>query len=781
MNDKDLRALAAKLLKHYVVEDETVAKIVEAKPLERGEPKVIPMITAEERALLNMLGGPMAAAMEGRVISLAAQGCACGCSCGCGDGDDGGGEASAGEASAGESSAGEASAGSAGAAGGFGDGSVGGETGSFGAAADAGADAASAAASGLAGDLGAAADAAAAATGATGDLGSAVGLGNNAASDLANAPGETNGLGLSAGQAAGWGGLGAGLGSQGAEGLAGLADGPDGPDTGMVGLTNDSLTAMSPEELNALMSAPQADRGISAATYSSLADQNAALSNTLDAVSTGLDANAAAQGSSGTLGSLGSLGSTLGELFGISSAQAAQNAPSYGYMVSPYAAQGQLADPNAVALSNALTDRAAMPPSSTEDKYGFNAFDPTSIANQNVTFSGAYGNQNVMGSPAMSGSPTAGAPGLATASAPVGSTTTAPSDEDLSDLTTTYVQTTPITPPAPEPAAPAMTTSSVPASWAAGTPGAFSPTLTGQFTTAGIVGGPMALDPYAGMTPIGPATAPSSPVAEAPSVPDVSTGPLTVQGPSYTGIPAIDSRIDNAINNPGTTALNIAVGMVPGLGLLNTASGLLGGPTVGSLLAGSKGAEPGTTPDLFGDGGSEGVVPPLVTTVTPTTGSGSSLPAAVSPVATQEAILRRYLGAGSNLYRYGMGPERTYYSARGGYFDADQYFADGGLVSPMQPPSQPTVPPYPTMAFTDGGGPVGSIAQPPGLASSDAVGSDAPHASPMAPSIAASVPTMQPGLATLSMRNVNASPAPSPISQNPNVGYALGQSPLSNL
>jgi hypothetical protein len=85
------------------------------------------------------------------------------------------------------------------------------------------------------------------------------------------------------------------------------------------------------------------------------------------------------------------------------------------------------------------------------------------------------------------------------------------------------------------------------------------------------------------------------------------------------------------------------------------------------------------------------------------------------------------------------------------------------------------------MAFTDGEGPVGSIAQPPGLAASDAYGSDAPHASPMAPSIAASVPTMQPGLATLAMKNVNAAPAPSPISQNPNVGYAFGQSPLSKL
>ena len=128
-----------------------------------------------------------------------------------------------------------------------------------------------------------------------------------------------------------------------------------------------------------------------------------------------------------------------------------------------------------------------------------------------------------------------------------------------------------------------------------------------------------------------------------------------------------------------------------------------------------------------------------------------------------------------------MGPERRYYSADGGYFDADQYFADGGLVQPLSPPTTPVVSAQPTMAFTDGAGAVGSIAQPPGLYQSDAYGSDAPHASPMAPSVAAAVPSFQPGLATLATPNVNASPTPSPIAQNPNVGYAVGNSPLSNL
>lgn len=49
--------------------------------------------------------------------------------------------------------------------------------------------------------------------------------------------------------------------------------------------------------------------------------------------------------------------------------------------------------------------------------------------------------------------------------------------------------------------------------------------------------------------------------------------------------------IDNAIANPAATAVNAAVGFVPGLGLANTVSGLFGGPTIGGMVAG-KGAAP---------------------------------------------------------------------------------------------------------------------------------------------------------------------------------------------
>jgi hypothetical protein len=273
--------------------------------------------------------------------------------------------------------------------------------------------------------------------------------------------------------------------------------------------------------------------------------------------------------------------------------------------------------------------------------------------------------------------------------------------------------------------------------------------------------------------------------APAPTTP---TTPLTVSVPTYTGIPAIDSRINNAINNPGTTALNIAVGAIPGLGPLNTVSGLLGGPTVGGTLAGLTSgfiAAPGSTPDtVSGGGGGDTYIPPAATgsqNINLGTFDPTSLPTATSPVDATNAILRKYLGVTGDPTKYGFGAEQRLYAAKGGYFDATQYFADGGLVQPLSAPTMPLVSAEPTMAFTDGAGAVGNIAQSPGLTQSDSYGFDATTASPMAPSVAAAVPTMQPGLATLASPNVNASPVPSPIAQNPNVGYALGNSPLSNL
>jgi hypothetical protein len=141
--------------------------------------------------------------------------------------------------------------------------------------------------------------------------------------------------------------------------------------------------------------------------------------------------------------------------------------------------------------------------------------------------------------------------------------------------------------------------------------------------------------------------------------------------------------------------------------------------------------------------------------------------------------------SGLNFYSYGMGSENPFYrapaAAKGGYFDADAYFAEGGLVAPPKPPVQPTVAAYPTMAYTDGQGLVGAVSAPPALTPYDMFGSDAPHASPMAPAPAAAAPTMTPDSPLLAMRNVNATPVAAPISQNPNLGYSLGMSPLSRL
>jgi hypothetical protein len=152
--------------------------------------------------------------------------------------------------------------------------------------------------------------------------------------------------------------------------------------------------------------------------------------------------------------------------------------------------------------------------------------------------------------------------------------------------------------------------------------------------------------------------------------------------------------------------------------------------------------------------------------------------------------------SGLGYYRYAYNPETPFYTdittapttpatkttpaaAQGGYFDADAYFADGGLVSSPRPPVQPTVASMPTMAYTDGQGLVGAVAAPPALSPFNSMGSDAPHASPMAPAPAAAAPTMTPDAPMLGTYNVNASPVAAPISQNPNLGYSLGMSPLA--
>jgi hypothetical protein len=64
MTDDELRALAVTMLKHAAAED-SLSQLFSPPVFERGDAKADTFITAEERALLNMLGGPAAAAFAG--------------------------------------------------------------------------------------------------------------------------------------------------------------------------------------------------------------------------------------------------------------------------------------------------------------------------------------------------------------------------------------------------------------------------------------------------------------------------------------------------------------------------------------------------------------------------------------------------------------------------------------------------------------------------------------------------------------------------------------------
>ena len=132
MTDEDLRILAAKMLKHFAT-TETVAKVFDSATLDRGEPREEPVLSAEERKLLDLLGGPAASLMEGKVMSLASQGCSCGCGCGCGcgDGDDDGGSSGSGSDGGDGGSSGSGSDGGSGSSGSGSDGG-GGSSGSGG-------------------------------------------------------------------------------------------------------------------------------------------------------------------------------------------------------------------------------------------------------------------------------------------------------------------------------------------------------------------------------------------------------------------------------------------------------------------------------------------------------------------------------------------------------------------------------------------------------------------------------------------------------------------------
>ena len=105
------------------------------------------------------------------------------------------------------------------------------------------------------------------------------------------------------------------------------------------------------------------------------------------------------------------------------------------------------------------------------------------------------------------------------------------------------------------------------------------------------------------------------------------------------------------------------------------------------------------------------------------------------------------------------------------YLLGQQNYANGGLVDPTRP----------TQAFTDGAFTPGYVSAPPGLTAYDSFGSDAMHASPLAPAPAASVPMLSMGYPMSMYMNKNAGPVASPVPQNPNVAASVGPGPLSRL
>ena len=269
---------------------------------------------------------------------------------------------------------------------------------------------------------------------------------------------------------------------------------------------------------------------------------------------------------------------------------------------------------------------------------------------------------------------------------------------------------------------------------------------------------------------------------------DISKGTGTDTAPSVT----TDLNINKGFGTDTTPAVTTTLDINKGFGTDTT-------PTTVQDLSKGTGTTISSPTTTIKEGGTGTVTGPIITanTSNATGATGVTGPAittgitnvtgATGPVMT-DMYGRQYIGPTGDLTQYGFGSEQMFYSpaiipakAMGGAFDASQYFAEGGLVSPLQPPEQTTVPSYPTMAFTDGQGAVGSIAQPPGLNNDQNAGFDAPNASPLAPSPAAASPSLQGPLQTIGTYSANAAPVQSQISQNPNVGYAVGKGPLSQI
>ena len=195
-----------------------------------------------------------------------------------------------------------------------------------------------------------------------------------------------------------------------------------------------------------------------------------------------------------------------------------------------------------------------------------------------------------------------------------------------------------------------------------------------------------------------------------------------------------------------------------------------------------------------------------VITITGTTGVTGITGAtgATGPTGYESRYRRQYIPFAGDAEKYGiLGPEHEFYkmieerrlkgvtgsdwvkvAARGGAVNADAYFAEGGMAySPQSPPPPGAMADrsFPTMAFTDGQGAIGYIAEPPGLSPYQSAGRDGLMPMPNAPSPAAAAPSMAQQGPLSAIQNRNAGPFPSPIGQNPNLGYSFGNGPLSDL
>jgi hypothetical protein len=823
MNDNDLRALAAKLLKHYVADDNPVAKALVAQmPLDRAPARVIPLITAEERALLDQLGGAWASIHEGKTVALIAQGCG-------GDGDgDGDGDDDDGDDDDGDDDADSAAA--AAAAAGINDGNINdsGLSSGFGAPGTGGINDGNINDSGLSGP---------ADTADTADTAGLGGLGGLSAGDVSGL-GSLGDAVASAGGLGGLAGLGGGLGEDAeATGMQGLAP----------GLSVGDLSTMSPETQAALAEAlsntpeegdlvsdspdignpyeglAQNTHGLSQESFDSLAAQNAALGSLLSDLDAGLGKNDVSGEESKESLQLGPIGTVKGDIGmtiagldkglqydvlngNLSLQQALDLAQQSSLTISGgKSVAGEKGDTVMGPVFGGPVNDVTTVDLVTEDQAAKDAA-KTAVANTAANTTATTAAANTAATTAAN-APAASKNGV-TAPANSGMAATLDAARDaaskglLQNFLDTYGKTAVV----------AGETNY------AGNVAALGPAVMSELQAANAT----ALSKFGSLT-----TADKSTVTDNNTITGNTTGNTTTgnttTGNTTTGNTTGNTTTGNTTtgNTTDTTGNTTTGNTTTGNTTTGNTTDTTGNTTTGNITTGDtvdsvKDEKVGDTvvddtkkttdtvvddtkkkttdvvddikdvvKDTLAGGGTD------TNSSTDTGGGTDTLPGGGTTIVKPKTQIiggREYVGL-DNANKYGSGAERVFFrpwtrevaAADGGYFDADQYFADGGLTTPTTTPAMPTMSSFPTMAYTDGQGPVGNIAQPPGVMPSDSVGFDAPTASPMAPAPSAAAPTMGALQQALGSRNTNASPTMAPVPQNPNVGYALGQSPLSTL